>query len=289
MKKVCLLLLIIVSCTSPTEKPEIIHNFQLRLDLSQLPASVASIHGQLSNSNSDLIVFDFDFDTISHTANATVTEIPVGEWNLTVNALDENDIVTHSASTTVLIHSGLNEVNLVFEAVNGDLVIHIGWDSLAEIDLDSAFFQLFVDHDSTQILIENADPKTILKLYRPFGKSDNGLSFKFLESKYVHYIYMDRYYTALNSEGNAQYSNIVFNEDHPNDFFDYYLNLNFLELPVLQYGYGYTDCLISMQYSDAIDSDTTYTIYIFLILDSDTKAKSQSIKNFKNRIKFIRN
>ncbi|MCB0280906.1 MAG: hypothetical protein KDD94_15480, partial [Calditrichaeota bacterium] len=119
------LLFVIFSCSSPTEKPEIAHNFQLRLDLSQLPASVALIRGQLSNSNSDLIVFNFDLDTISHTATTTVSEIPVGEWNLTVNALDENEIVTHSASTIVLIHVGLNTVNLVFEAEIGDIVIHV--------------------------------------------------------------------------------------------------------------------------------------------------------------------
>ncbi|MCB0280731.1 MAG: hypothetical protein KDD94_14570, partial [Calditrichaeota bacterium] len=158
-------LLLLLSCSSPIDKQETIHNFQLRLDLSQLPASVASIRGQLSNSNSDLIVFNFDLDTITETATAIVSEIPVGEWQLTVNAMDENEIVTHSASVTVLIHSGLNEVNLIFEAVTGDLVIHAGFQ--IELNEENTFLYEYHAEDDSLYLQTGYDIDSLISIYEP--------------------------------------------------------------------------------------------------------------------------
>ncbi|MCB0280905.1 MAG: hypothetical protein KDD94_15475, partial [Calditrichaeota bacterium] len=173
-----------------------------------------------------LIVFDFDFDTISHTATTTVSEIPVGEWNLTVNALDENEIVTHSASTTVLIHSGLNEVNLTFEAVSGDLIVNVAWlDTTVMLNMSDLHFYEWSNDTAIEI-----NPDNIFRIYHPLNPLDRSLHIKFNQNQYIDYIYFDRNITFQDSTGNTTGNYIDVKDEWPEKTVKSFLKINYLSM-----------------------------------------------------------
>ena len=122
------------------------------MDMSNAPSEVVSLKGILSNTSGDTIRFDFIIE--NNIARATVENIPSGQWTLTVNAFNKDDIIIYTGSTTVFVQPGIiTPVYLQLNPATGSLEIIVTWGEqtpklLAYFPFDSTYEDFSIFHNN---------------------------------------------------------------------------------------------------------------------------------------------
>jgi len=108
----------------------------LNLDLTNAPNEVVFLSGQLERVNHDTIFFEFKIN--ENVATASIENIFHGDWELRINAYNNENLIIYSGSTivTIIPHSTVN-VNLHLEPTTGSLMITVTWGDSNENPPDS--------------------------------------------------------------------------------------------------------------------------------------------------------
>ena len=122
------------ACNDKVAQPEINDNSQkngeivLKLSLSQAPDSISQIEGFLTHSQYDTIPVHFQMSEDS--ASAYVTNIPVGNWNLRVDAYNQTGVIIYTGTQNVSIFPGaLTPIQLQLHPATGELEIEVTWNT----------------------------------------------------------------------------------------------------------------------------------------------------------------
>ncbi|MCF6271319.1 MAG: LamG domain-containing protein [Melioribacteraceae bacterium] len=110
-----------------------------QIDMAQAPFEVVDLRGILSKDGYSSIPFNFFYDDTSDLASVKIDNIPAGNWNLQVDALNLDSVVVYSGATTVTVESGSTTiVNLYLNPTSGSIVINVQWgDGRTLSDLDN--------------------------------------------------------------------------------------------------------------------------------------------------------
>jgi len=110
------------------------------INMTTAPAEVEMLTGFLFKSGYDTITFSFDI--YSDSAVAMVDEIPVGVWNLHVDAYDDRGNIIYIGSTTVMIEpDAIVPVNLHMDPNTGGILITVTWGS--DEDVENVYYEDF--------------------------------------------------------------------------------------------------------------------------------------------------
>lgn len=135
MKKLLVILLsfvfIFLSCQEQSITPkndDELGNLSFGMSLVNAPSDVVGLSGVLSRSSYDTMFFNFN--VVNDSAFAIVENIYPGDWKLTVNAFNNNNVVIYSGFTNVYVASGIvTSVYLRLDPVTGSLEIIVTWGS----------------------------------------------------------------------------------------------------------------------------------------------------------------
>ncbi|HEY9166519.1 MAG TPA: LamG domain-containing protein [Candidatus Kryptonia bacterium] len=98
----------------------------ITLSMKDAPADVASIVGILTREGFDTVQSEFVISGDS--ATCEFASVPVGSWDLTVNALDINGAVKYSGRTSVQVFGGqTTSVYLVLNSTTGSISVVVTW------------------------------------------------------------------------------------------------------------------------------------------------------------------
>jgi len=136
--KVLISILFIIIITSCNDIPTAIENdrdndkeigkIAFQIDMTSAPSEVVDLSGILSRDGYDVIPFNFFYDDTSNSATVNIENIPTGNWNLQVDALNIDSVVVYSGSTSVLVNAGsTTNVNLYLNPIAGSIVINVLW------------------------------------------------------------------------------------------------------------------------------------------------------------------
>ncbi|MBU0710346.1 hypothetical protein KJ762_05680 [bacterium] len=124
-------LLFFVFCENSVKSSDDSINFRtgtlnFSINMTTAPAEVVMLKGYLIKSGYDTIAFSFDI--YSDSAVAMVDEIPVGAWNLHVDAYDDSGNIIYVGSTTVVVEPGIIvPINLHMDQNTGGILITVTW------------------------------------------------------------------------------------------------------------------------------------------------------------------
>lgn len=102
----------------------------LKIDKTNAPENVVEVDANLTRTGYDPIFASLNLlsDT---TAEITLSDIPAGDWHLTVNALDSSSVIVYSGETDVTILAGVTaQIYLTLNPTGngfGNIYIHVGW------------------------------------------------------------------------------------------------------------------------------------------------------------------
>lgn len=131
MKKYSFAIIIMVffSCQKQSIAPSDsykVGEIKFSMSLATAPEDVASISGFLSRISYDTIFFNFTI--YNDSASTLVENVVSGEWNLTVNAFNQDNIIIYTGSKIVFVSPGiLTPVYLQLNPVTGSLDIIVTW------------------------------------------------------------------------------------------------------------------------------------------------------------------
>ena len=99
-----------------------------KMSMANAPENVVDVKGYLSSTSHDTIFFAFVIHNDS--ASVNIENILPGQWKLTVNAYDINNIIIYSGFTNVYVSPGTTTpVYLQLNPVTGSLEIIVTWGS----------------------------------------------------------------------------------------------------------------------------------------------------------------
>ncbi len=136
MKKLSILLIIfaalLISCSlndiSGTNDNNETANLEFSISLAKSPVLIMSMSGYLSKSGEDTIWFDFVIE--DDNAYCKVKNLKPGDWKLTVNAYNADNVLAYSGSTIVTINPGEETtVYLHLDPATGSLRVIVTWGS----------------------------------------------------------------------------------------------------------------------------------------------------------------
>lgn len=144
-------------------------SMSVKLDKTNAPQSIAVVNAYLSRSGYDTLKASLNL--VSDTsANTTIDSIPVGQWHLTVNAIDANGTILYTGQTDVQIVGGVTTpVTLSLEPVSqgtGTIFITVNWGTTAPN---------FVDYVSNPVFTPSANPSNPLIVAESKIILDNGI------------------------------------------------------------------------------------------------------------------
>lgn len=140
----------------------------LRLNKTNVPQGVSVVNAVLSRSGHDTLKASLDL--VSDTsASITVDSITVGQWHLTVSALDENGNLLYSGQTDVTVVGGVTtQVTLTLVPVGqgtGSIYIIVNWGTT---------MPNFVDYASNPVFTVSQNPSSPVGVAFPKILLDNG-------------------------------------------------------------------------------------------------------------------
>ncbi len=174
MKKLAVILLALVvpllnSCTqnspvSPSYGGQ--GSLSLRLDKATAPSGVTTINAYLSRSGYDTLKASLSL-VYDSSASITMTDIPVGQWHLRVDALDNGGYVLYSGSTDVMVSGGVTtQVSLTLQPATGNVEITVNWGS-GQL--------LFTDYLSNPVFTPAQNPSNPANISEAKVILDNGM------------------------------------------------------------------------------------------------------------------
>lgn len=96
------------------------------MDMKKAPSQVVSITGYLTRMNFDTTFLDFEIN--GDTAYCQVNNLTIGNWTLTVNAMDANGAIWYTGGTAVEIVPGfITPINLTLNPTTGGISISVTW------------------------------------------------------------------------------------------------------------------------------------------------------------------
>jgi predicted GH43/DUF377 family glycosyl hydrolase len=132
----------IISCSSnsPNESTDTTYGkFSLAFDKSNIPENVASVKATLTKQGYDPIIASLSL-LDSNSAEIFINEIPVGQWHLLVEAIDEQDVLLYSGETYITIVDGeILTVNLTLQPTGngtGSLYLYVDWGDNSWVDYE---------------------------------------------------------------------------------------------------------------------------------------------------------
>jgi len=106
-------------------------NLEFSISLAKSPVPIMSMSGYLSKSGEDTIWFDFVIE--DDNAHCKVKNIKAGEWKLTVNAYNADNVLAYTGSTMVTINPGEETtVYLHLDPATGSLKVIVTWGNTGE-------------------------------------------------------------------------------------------------------------------------------------------------------------
>jgi hypothetical protein len=125
------LYLITISCNNIPTKVDDIENtndvfgkISFQIDLSTAPSEIVDLKGVLTRDNYSEIPFNFFYDDTTKSASVEIENIPIGNWNLQVDALDEFNTIVYSGTSTVSVEPAvITSVNLYLTPTSGSIII----------------------------------------------------------------------------------------------------------------------------------------------------------------------
>ena len=140
MKKLFLIviitgLIVISGCnkstiTSPNDKSNTTGKLTLQIDKTNAPQNVITVSAYLTRLNYDTLSSSLNLQSDS-SADVSIQNIPSGEWHLTVNAMNDSNLVVYSGQTDVTITDGFTtQVSLTLVPVSngtGSIFISVTW------------------------------------------------------------------------------------------------------------------------------------------------------------------
>jgi hypothetical protein len=136
MKKLSILFILtfglMISCSlndiSGTNDNNETANLEFSISLAKSPVPIMSMSGYLSKSGEDTIWFDFVIE--DDNAYCNVKNLKPGDWKLTVNAYNADNVLAYSGSTIVTINPGEETtVYLHLDPATGSLRVIVTWGS----------------------------------------------------------------------------------------------------------------------------------------------------------------
>ena len=136
MKKLSIFIIILslftLSCSlndiSGTNNKDETANLEFSISLAKAPVLIMSMSGYLSKSGEDTIWFDFVIE--DDNAYCNVKNLKPGDWKLTVNAYNADNVLAYSGSTIVTINPGEETtVYLHLDPATGSLTVIVTWGS----------------------------------------------------------------------------------------------------------------------------------------------------------------
>ena len=180
-------MIVLFSCSdSPTSVFDTNENLELskiyfEIDLTNAPAEVVDLKGILSRNDYASIPFNFMYDDTTNLASVSIEDIPIGEWNLLVQALNIDSTVVYSGATTVSVEPGImTNVNLYLSPTNGSLLINVEWGSNRSISDLSPFLIGYWDFDDNGIYdqsLNNNNGSVFGNASFANGKKGNAINF----------------------------------------------------------------------------------------------------------------
>lgn len=127
-----ILLPLLGSCAdrgSPVDPQSAERSFgQMTITFGATPSEIATVVARLSRSGYPDRTLTLSISDSS--ASGVLSEVPVGNWHLLVEASDQNGIVRYRGETNVSVQPGATTiVTLQLSAVSGELEIHVTWGS----------------------------------------------------------------------------------------------------------------------------------------------------------------
>ena len=99
-----------------------------QIDMANAPSEVVFLAGNISRNGYSSIPFSFTIDDSTQTASAKIDNIPAGEWNLKVDAFNQDSVAIYSGSTNVNVIPGtVTPVNLYLSPTTGSIIINVQW------------------------------------------------------------------------------------------------------------------------------------------------------------------
>jgi hypothetical protein len=128
-----LILLFFFSCEKQSISPDTINDvtdfngmMKIALDMTNAPSEVCRLEGKLYNNNQDTI--NFELEIIDNFAQTLIYDLPIGKWNLRVDALDVNEDIIFTGITEVEVFPGIiTPVSIHLNSTTGGLEITVTW------------------------------------------------------------------------------------------------------------------------------------------------------------------
>jgi predicted GH43/DUF377 family glycosyl hydrolase len=122
-----------ISCSlnSPNESSKnSFGKFSLAFDKTTIPENVSLVRATLTKQNYDPIIASLNL-LDSNSAEIFINEIPVGQWHLLVEAINEQEVLLYSGETDITIIAGeIITVNLTLQPTgndSGSLYLFVNW------------------------------------------------------------------------------------------------------------------------------------------------------------------
>lgn len=144
--------------TSPTEKPNATGKLTLQIDKTNAPQNVVTVIAYLTRTSYDTLSTSMNLQTDS-SADLLMQNIDAGQWHLTVNALNESNVVVYTGETDVTISDGITtQVSLTLIPTGqgkGSIYIQVNWGTTQ---------QSWIDYINNPVFLTSQNPSNPLEV-----------------------------------------------------------------------------------------------------------------------------
>ncbi len=150
--------------TSPNDKLSSAGKLTLQIDKVNAPQDVVTVAAYLTRPNYDTLSSSLNLRSDS-SADVFIQNIPAGLWHLTVNALNDSNVIVYSGETDVTISDGITtQVSLTLVPTGqgrGSIYIMVNWGTAQQTFLDYMNNPVFVTSQNPSYPLEVSEPKIL--------------------------------------------------------------------------------------------------------------------------------
>jgi len=155
--------------TSPNDKLNTAGKLTLQIDKTNAPLNVVTVVAYLSRPDYDTLTASLNLHTDS-SADLLMQDIKAGQWHLTVNALNDSNIVVYTGETDVTISDGITtQVSLTLLPTGigkGSIYIQVNWGTNQ---------QSWVDYLNNPVFLTSQNPSNPLEVSETKILYENGI------------------------------------------------------------------------------------------------------------------
>jgi len=126
----------------------------LKINSDSIPSNVVKVTAILSKSGEDTLTTS-DEPISGSSANLNFTNVPVGSWNLKINAENNNGLILYTGSTDIQVNDGeVTNVSLTLiqtDQGTGSIIIQVNWGNSSTNWVDYSHNPIFTSQDNPSI------------------------------------------------------------------------------------------------------------------------------------------